>query len=139
MIKVNIQKKKFYPQKIIEQIEKEKNYGALVSFIGSVRENTKDGKINKLFIEHYKKMANKVIYETALVAKDKWRLDYCYITHRYGTLSIGEPIVMVVTCSKHRKEAYQANQYIIDWLKVNAPFWKKEISDSESRWVEQSI
>ena len=139
MIEVNIRKKKFNPQKIIKLIEKEKNYGALVSFIGSVRENTKDGKINKLFIEHYKKMANKVIYETALVAKDKWRLDYCYITHRYGTLSIGEPIVMVVTCSKHRKEAYQANQYIVDWLKVNAPFWKKEISDSESRWVEQSI
>ena len=84
-------------------------------------------------------MANKVIYETALIAKDKWGLDYCYITHRYGTLSIGEPIVMVVTCSKHRKEAYQANQYIIDSLKVNAPFWKKEISDSESRWVKQSI
>lgn len=139
MIEVNIQKKKFNPQKIIKLIEKEKNYGALVSFIGSVRENTKDGKINKLVIEHYEKMANKVIYETALIAKDKWGLDYCYITHRYGTLSIGEPIVMVVTCSKHRKEAYQANQYIIDSLKVNAPFWKKEISDSESRWVKQSI
>ena len=79
MIEVNIRKKKFNPQKIIKLIEKEKNYGALVSFIGSVRENTKDGKINKLFIEHYERMANKVIYETALVAKDKWGLDLSLI------------------------------------------------------------
>lgn len=139
MITVNIQKKKIDPLKIINMIEKEINFGALVSFIGSVRENTEEGKINKLFIEHYKKMANKVIYETALWAKEKWELDYCFITHRYGTLSVGEPIVMVITCSKHRKEAYEANQYIIDWLKINAPFWKKEIFDSEARWVKQSI
>ena len=73
-------------------------------------------------------MAEKVIYKTALSAKEKWNLDYCYIIHRYGKLKAGESIVMVITCSKHRKEAYAANQHIIDWLKINAPFWKKKKS-----------
>ena len=139
MIKVKIQKEKFNPQNILIDAEKEKKYGALVSFIGSVRQETNNGKVKKLFIEHYKNMAEKIIYKTALNAKKKWNLDYCYIIHRYGTLKAGESIVMVITASKHRKEAYAANQYIIDWLKINAPFWKKEIFENESKWVEQTL
>ena len=139
MITVQIQKEKFNPQKILENAEKDKKYGALVSFIGSVREETNSGKIKKLYIEHYKNMAEKIIYKTALNAEKKWNLDYCYIIHRYGTLNAGESIVMVITCSKHRKEAYAANQYIIDCLKINAPFWKKEIFENESKWVEQTL
>lgn len=138
MITVQIQKEKFNPQKLLENAEKDKKYGALVSFIGSVREETNSGKIKKLYIEHYKNMAEKIIYKTALNAEKKWNLDYCYIIHRYGTLNAGESIVLVITCSKHRKEAYAANQYIIDWLKINAPFWKKEIFKNESKWVEQT-
>ena len=139
MITVQIQKEKFNPQKLLENAEKDKKYGALVSFIGSVREETNSGKIKKLYIEHYKNMAEKIIYKTALSAEKKWNLDYCYVIHRYGTLKAGESIVMVITASKHRKEAYTANQYIIDWLKINAPFWKKEIFENESKWVEQTL
>ena len=139
MITVQIQKEKFNPQNILKNAEKEKKYGALVSFIGSVREETNSGKIKKLYIEHYKNMAEKIIYKTALNAEKKWNLDYCYIIHRHGTLKAGESIVMVITCSKHRKEAYAANQYIIDWLKINAPFWKKEIFENEAKWVEQTL
>ena len=76
----------------------------MVSFIGSVREETNNGKI-KTFYRALKNMAEKVIYKTALSAKEKWNLDYCYIIHRYGKLKAGESIVMVITCSKHRKEA----------------------------------
>jgi len=139
MIKVKIQKEKFNPQNILRDAKKEKKYGALVSFIGSVRQETNNGKVKKLFIEHYKNMAEKIIYKTALNAEKKWNLDYCYIIHRYGTLKAGESIVMVITASKHRKEAYAANQYIIDWLKINAPFWKKEIFENKSKWVEQTL
>ena len=139
MITVKIQKEQFNPQKILKNAEKDKKYGALVSFIGSVREETHGGKVKKLFREHYKNMAEKIIYKTALHAEKKWNLDYCYIIHRYGTLKAGESIVMVITCSKHRKEAYAANQYIIDWLKINAPFWKKEIFENKSKWVEQTL
>ena len=139
MITVKIQKEKFNPQNILRDAKKEKKYGALVSFIGSVRQETNNGKVKKLFIEHYKNMAEKIIYKTALNAEKKWNLDYCYIIHRHGTLKAGESIVMVITCSKHRKEAYAANQYIIDWLKINAPFWKKEIFENEEKWVEQTL
>ena len=139
MIKVKIQKEKFNPQNILIDAEKEKKHGALVSFIGSVREEANNGKVKKLFIEHYKNMAEKIIYKTALNAEKKWNLDYCYIIHRYGTLKAGESIVMVITASKHRKEAYAANQYIIDWLKINAPIWKKEIFENESKWVEKTL
>ena len=139
MITVKIQKEQFNPQKVLKNAEKDKKYGALVSFIGSVREETNDGNVKKLFIEHYKNMAEKIIYKTALNAEKKWNLDYCYFIHRYGTLNAGESIVMVITCSKHRKEAYAANQYIIDWLKINAPFWKKEIFENKSKWVEQTL
>ena len=139
MITVKIQKEQFNPQKILKNAEKDKKYGALVSFIGSLREETNNGKVKKLFIEHYKNMAEKIIYKTALNAEKKWNLDYCYIIHRYGTLKAGESIVMVITCSKYRKEAYAANQYIIDWLKINAPFWKKEIFENKSKWVEQTL
>ena len=139
MITVKIQKEKFNPQNILIDAEKEKKYGALVSFIGSVRQETNNAKVKKLFIEHYKNMAEKIIYKTALHAEKKWNLDYCYVIHRYGTLKAGESIVMVITASKHRKEAYTANQYIIDWLKINAPFWKKEIFENESKWVEQTL
>ena len=139
MITVKIQKEEFNPQNILINAEKEKKYGALVSFIGSVREEANNGKVKKLFIEHYKNMAEKIIYNTALNAEKKWNLDYCYIIHRHGTLKAGESIVMVITCSKHRKEAYAANQYIIDWLKINAPFWKKEIFENEAKWVEQTF
>ena len=139
MITVKIQTEQFHPQQILKIAEKDKKYGALVSFIGSVREETNDGNVKKLFIEHYKNMAEKIIYKTALNAEKKWNLDYCYIIHRYGTLKAGESIVMVITCSKHRKEAYAANQYIIDWLKINAPFWKKEIFENKSKWVEQTL
>ena len=139
MIKVKIQKEKFNPQNILRDAKKEKKYGALVSFIGSVRQETNNGKVKKLFIEHYKNMAEKIIYKTALNAEKKWNLDYCYVIHRYGTLKAGESIVMVITASKHRKEAYAANQYIIDWLKINAPFWKKEIFENKSKWVEQTL
>ena len=138
MITVKIQKEQFNPQKILKNAEKDKKYGALVSFIGSVREETNSGKVKKLFIEHYKNMAEKIIYKTALNAEKKWNLDYCYIIHRYGNLDPLEPIVMIITCSKHRKEAFAANQFIIDFLKINAPFWKKEDFGNESKWLEQS-
>ena len=98
MITVKIQKEKFNPKKILKNAEKDKRYGALVSFIGSVREETNNGKVKKLFIEHYKNMAERIIYKTALNAEKKWNLDYCYIIHRYGTLKAGESIVMVITC-----------------------------------------
>ncbi len=138
MIEVYIQEEKFSTQEILKYIESKKLSGAMVSFVGSVRDESFNKNINKLFIENYKKMAEKVISSTVEKAFKKWGLSYCYIVHRYGNLDPLEPIVMIVTCSKHRKEAFAANQFIIDFLKINAPFWKKEDFGNESKWVEQS-
>ena len=126
MIEVYIQEEQFNTQEIIKYIESKKLSGAMVSFVGSVRG------------ESFNKMAEKVINSTAEEAFKKWELSYCYIIHRYGNLDPLEPIVMIITCSKHRKEAFAANQFIIDFLKINAPFWKKEDFGNESKWVEQS-
>jgi molybdopterin synthase catalytic subunit len=138
MIEVKIQKEAFNSQEILQNIESKKLTGAMVTFIGSVRGESLEKNINNLFIEHYESMAANIIKSTAKKAVEKWNLSYCYVIHRYGNLKPSESIVMVVTCSKHRKESYAANEFIIDWLKTNAPFWKKEEFDEGSRWVEQN-
>ena len=138
MIEVKIQKEPFNSKEILKHIESKKLSGAMVTFIGSVRGESLNKNINNLFIEHYESMAIKIIKSTAKEAVTKWNLSYCYVIHRYGNLKPSESIVMVITCSKHRKESYAANEFIIDWLKTNAPFWKKEEFDKGSRWVEQN-
>jgi molybdopterin synthase catalytic subunit len=83
-------------------------------------------------------MAKKVLEETAQKAFDKWGLSQCLIIHRFGKLNVNEPIVLIITQTQHRKDAFRANEYIIDFLKINAPFWKKEHTKKESYWVEQN-
>ena len=83
-------------------------------------------------------MAEKVLKETAKKAFNKWNLSQCLIIHRFGELEVNEPIVLVITQTKHRKDAFKANEYIIDFLKINAPFWKKEHSPKGAKWVKQN-
>ena len=83
-------------------------------------------------------MAKKVLKETAKKAFDKWNLSQCLIIHRFGKLNVNESIVLIITQTKHRKDAFRANEYIIDFLKINAPFWKKEHTNRKSYWVEQN-
>ena len=82
-------------------------------------------------------MAEKVLNKTAQYAYKKWGLSQCIIIHRYGKLNVNDPIVLIITSSPHRKEAFKANEYIIDFLKTNAPFWKKENTEKRSYWVNQ--
>ena len=76
--------------------------------------------------------------ETVKKDFDKWKLSQCLIIHRFGKLNVNEPIVLIITQTKHRKNAFRANEYIIDFLKINAPFWKKEHTNKVSYWVEQN-
>tara|TARA_B110000008_G_C16918214_1_gene543584 strand:+ start:1111 stop:1527 length:417 start_codon:yes stop_codon:yes gene_type:complete len=110
--------------------------GATVSFLGSVRD-LKFEDLKTLEIEHFHKMAEKVLYETAKHAYKKWSLSNCIIIHRYGKLRINDPIVLIITSSDHRKDAFKASEHIIDFLKTNAPFWKKETTEKNSYWVSQ--
>ena len=136
MIKIRIQSEVFNIEDEIKEISRSKLNGATVSFIGSVRD-LKSENLKNLEIEHFPKMAEKVLEKTAQYAFKNWNLSECIIIHRYGKLKIADPIVLIITSSPHRKEAFKANEYIIDFLKTNAPFWKKENTEKRSYWVNQ--
>ena len=138
MIDIRIQSKGFNFEKEIKKFQKTKIDGAVVCFLGSVRDLDSEEELKKLEIEYYPKMAKKVLKETAKKAFDKWSLSQCLIIHRFGKLNVNEPIVLIITQTKHRKDAFRANEYIIDFLKINAPFWKKEHTNRKSYWVEQN-
>ena len=136
MIKIKIQSEAFNIENEIKEIFRSKLNGATVSFIGSVRD-LKSENLKNLEIEHFPKMAEKVLDKTAQYAFKNWNLSQCIIIHRYGKLKVADPIVLIITSSPHRKEAFKANEYIIDFLKTNAPFWKKENTEKRSYWVNQ--
>ena len=108
--------------------------GAVVSFIGTVRDLTSESLIS-LTLEHYPGMTEKSLRSIADKARKKWEIESVTIIHRVGTLGIGDQIVLVITSSKHRQAAFDSCNYIMDFLKTDAPFWKKEASDKEEKWV----
>ena len=136
MIKIRIQSEAFNIADEMKEISRSKLNGATVSFIGSVRD-LKSENLKNLEIEHFPKMAEKVLEKTAQYAFKNWNLSQCIIIHRYGKLKVADPIVLIITSSPHRKEAFRANEYIINFLKTNAPFWKKENTEKRSYWVNQ--
>jgi len=108
--------------------------GAVVSFIGTVRDLTSESLVS-LTLEHYPGMTEKSLRSIADKARKKWEIESVTIIHRVGTLGIGDQIVLVITSSKHRQAAFDSCNYIMDFLKTDAPFWKKEVSDKEEKWV----
>ncbi len=112
--------------------------GAIVTFTGIVREleNTDDS-LTALYLEHYPGMTEQALHKIADKARERWALGNIVIYHRVGMLSLNENIVFVGVGSAHRVNAFEAAQFIMDYLKKDAPFWKKEISDQGEAWVEQ--
>lgn len=120
------------------------NIGALVSFVGQVREFTNnslnDGEsINTLTLEHYPEMTEKALTAIELEAKKRWDIIDSLIIHRVGTLRPLDQIVLVAVTSAHRGEAFKACEFIMDYLKTSAPFWKKEATSQGERWVEAKL
>jgi len=108
--------------------------GAVSSFTGRARA---DGDVNALELEHYPAMTQQALEEIAAEATQRWNLLGCIIIHRVGRIEVGEEIVLTATASSHRAEAMEACAYLIDRLKTDAPFWKKEYrSDGSAKWVE---
>jgi len=110
------------------------NIGAVVSFIGTVRD-LEDVSIQKLTLEHYPKMTEKALASIADQANERWNLGNITIIHRVGDLMVNDQIVLVITTSKHRKSAFESCEFIMDYLKTQAPFWKKEHTQNSSQWV----
>ena len=108
--------------------------GAMVSFGGIVRSDDRDP-ISLLEIEHYPDMTERAILDIASEALTRWQLMDCLVIHRYGKLKPGEHIMMVATLARHRAEAFAAAEFLMDYLKSRAPFWKKEHTEGGQRWV----
>ena len=114
---------------------KTKKAGAVVFFVGKVRD-LEDDKLQYLEIEAFEELAKSQIREICKNAADRWDLEYILVKHRFGRLKLNDNIVLVVTSSKHRKNAYDASVYIMEYLKSNVPFWKKEVANKTQNWVE---
>jgi molybdopterin synthase catalytic subunit len=137
IMSVHVQEDLFDLQSTIRQLKKIHNSGASVTFEGYVRDfDLGNEKLDLLELEHYPGMTEKALLDIESRAINRWHLDDVYIVHRYGKLKVGEPIVGVIVFAKHRKEAFDACHFIIDFLKTDAPFWKKEITNQQSYWVD---
>ena len=111
------------------------NIGALVTFTGIVR-GQKSNTLDYMFIEHYPGMTETQIKLIVEDAFKRWKICDVLVIHRYGKLEPGEPIMMVATAAEHRREAFEAAEYLMDYLKSRAPFWKKEVLNGEENWVD---
>ena len=113
------------------------NIGAIVTFTGTVREMTKAGSIRSMTLEHYPGMTEAELERIEQETHERWPLQATTIIHRYGELSPGDDIVLVVTASAHRHAAFEAAEFLMDFLKTRAPFWKKETGANGSvTWVD---
>ncbi len=110
--------------------------GGIASFVGLVRDMAGEAKVEAITLEHYPGMTEAKLAEIEAEANRRWTLARSLIIHRYGRLVPGERIVLVATASPHRQAALESCQFLIDWLKTEAPFWKLEETPSGARWVE---
>ena len=112
--------------------------GALVHFLGMVRDYSTESSSRSLFLEHYPGMCEREIQSLCDQARQRWKVLDTVVVHRVGELPLGDPIVFVGVAAAHRGQAFQACEFIIDALKTRAPFWKREtLADGSTFWVEQ--
>lgn len=116
---------------------KNKFSGSITSFLGKVRKKSTFGDVKFIDIEHYDAMTKKQIDEVIMNTSRKWNIDDYLIIHRYGKINVSENIVLILIASQHRKDSIESLEYIIDWLKVKATFWKKETTENGNFWVTQ--
>lgn len=110
--------------------------GAVASFVGLVRQDKHAGAVAAMTLEHYPGMTEQALAEIITQARDRWQIMNVRIIHRVGKLLPGERIVFVGVASAHRHDAFAACEFIMDYLKTQAPFWKKEETGEGARWVD---
>lgn len=111
--------------------------GAIVTFVGKVRDFNQGEEVKGLALEHYPGMTEKALADIVAQARGRWPLQECTLIHRIGELRLGDQIVLVGVSSAHRDAAFDACHFIMDFLKTRAPFWKKELTaEGVQRWVE---
>jgi len=136
MIDIRVQEEDFdVTAELGRMRENNSNIGAIVNFIGLVRDLNQGSSIGSMALEHYPGMTEKSISQIVEQAMLRWKLQDAIVIHRIGHLLAGDQIVFVATSSQHRAEAFASCEFIMDYLKTRAPFWKKEFTPSGSRWV----
>ena len=110
--------------------------GGVAAFIGLVRDMAGGEAIGAMTLEHYPGMSERMLERIEAEAAERWPLEATLIVHRHGRLEPGEQIVLVATASAHRRAAFEACEFLVDWLKTKAPFWKLEEKASGAEWVE---
>ena len=113
-------------------------FGATAVFVGTMRDFNEGDAVQGMFLEHYPGMTESYLEGISREAARRWKLIDSLIVHRVGELQPGQPIVLVAVWSAHRKDAFEANRYLMEELKSKAPFWKKEHLENGSRWVEHN-
>lgn len=134
---IQIQQGDFDVAKEIAALTKgRRDTGAVVTFTGICRGGEGDGVVSALTLEHYPGMAEAEIARHAETAASRWPLTGLTVIHRVGRIAAGENIVLVVTASVHRRAAFEAAEFLMDYLKAHAPFWKREEGASGTNWVD---
>lgn len=136
LIDVRVQAEPFDVAAEAKRLSAGSDVGAVVTFTGICRSD--GGRLNGLELEHYPGMAENEITRVAEEAARRWPISGAIAVHRYGAITAGEDIVLVVTASAHRGAAFAAAEFLMDWLKTRAPFWKREIfaDGTAGPWVE---
>tara|TARA_B100000674_G_C37864178_1_gene926281 strand:- start:352 stop:768 length:417 start_codon:yes stop_codon:yes gene_type:complete len=136
---IKIQKKDFNIENEITILKNQySNVGAINIFVGYVRDLNKNKNVKYINLEVYKDMAIKELSKIKNQALNKWKLVDCLILHRYGKLFVNDKIVLVVCLSEHREDSFDSCKFIMNFLKKDAPFWKKEFYDSGSDWLQNT-
>ena len=115
---------------------KRTDVGGFALFVGSVRDISGGADVSAMTLEHYPGMTEAALTDIEAEARKRWPLQDTLIIHRHGKLLPGEDIVLVITASAHREPAFAACEFLLDWLKTKAPFWKLEDGKTGPRWVE---
>lgn len=136
MITVQVQTELFDPGQLTNSLHSgSPTIGAVVCFTGYMRDFNQQQTVQSLFLEHVPRMTEKSLRSIAEQACQRWALQAVHILHRVGQLTPTEPIVFVAAASAHRKDAFNACEFIMDYLKTSAPLWKKEHTTAGSFWV----
>ncbi len=121
-----------------QTLKREGKYGAMVTFVGTMRDVNEDAAVHGMTLEHYPGMTEKHLERIVEEAKRRWPIADALVIHRVGALQPNDPIVLVAAWAAHRAAAFDACRYLIEELKTRAPFWKKEERVETTRWVEHN-
>jgi molybdopterin synthase catalytic subunit len=124
-------------QELALLLERAGGDGAVVSFVGLARQESKTGQgVDRLVLDHHPVLTQQSLQEIALAAGERFNVSHVWVVHRCGEVLAGEPIVFAGASSQHRRAAFEAADYLMDRLKTEAVFWKREVGEAGSEWIE---